>query len=194
MNKSRLIILSVVVFLAAICVGGFVYAQTNQPNQPTGTDPIKPLIMPRNDSSSVGSGVNMPYPIPYYPYPVDGSLSQIITQLLTNTGDGTYTNFSLSTVAGVTTITADEIKVASTYFTAHLVNLKAVIENQPYRSSPAQLTITASLIEYKDSQTSFSGKDVSFSQPLYQYYPYAYGSESSGSGSSGGGLVPPVTK
>lgn len=93
MNKSRLILLSVITVLATLCVGVVI------PQLSNGTNPVvrNLTISPNTTSNDTKPGNQMAIStsLPYilYPYPYFGNnyLVQIITQLLTTAKDGTYT-------------------------------------------------------------------------------------------------------
>jgi hypothetical protein len=99
----------------------------------------------------------MPYPYPYPGY----SIQNIIQELL-DAKDGTYTSLSVNTQNWVTTIKADEITVTSNSLSLHITGLKCVIDK--YANT---ISVTASLIDYKQGITTFYGKDVSFTMPYF---------------------------
>ncbi|MGD0805690.1 MAG: hypothetical protein ABSA11_16635 [Candidatus Bathyarchaeia archaeon] len=175
MKTSNIILLSVVTLLVSICVGGVIAqpppSQTIDSLNPNyvgtgivGNITVSPYIPANDTNSDMGGGTITPRPIIPYPYPYQGNnnLVQFITQLLTTAKDGTYTGLSISTQNGVTTIKADEVTVTSDSFSVHITGFMGVIDN-----NKNMISVTASLIDYKDGTTTFYGKDVSFSSPIY---------------------------
>jgi hypothetical protein len=162
--KTRIILQSVVTLLATLCIG----VALAQPGSftpligPTTNDTI-PLggitIAYPPENSSIVSPIILPYPGPSY------SIQGIIQQLL-DAKDGTYTGLSVNTKNYVTTIKADEITVNSNSLSLHVTNLSCVIDKEANT-----ISVTASLIEYKQGTTTFSGKDVSFTTPYYEVIP-----------------------
>jgi hypothetical protein len=166
--KTRIILLSVVTLLATLCVG----VSLAQPSS------ITPLIGPTTNDTILLGGITIAYPpenssivspiIMPYPYPYPGpsySIQGIIQQLL-DAKDGTYTGLSVNTINYVTTIKADEITVNSNSQSLHVTNLSCVIDKEANT-----ISVTASLIDYKQGTTTFSGKDVSFTTPYYEVIP-----------------------
>lgn len=173
MNTSRIILLSVITILASICVGVVIAQPSSSTNPVVRTLTVSPYLPANGTNPGNQTVISTPLPIPYpYPYPYvgDNYLVQMITQLLTTAKDGTYTGLSVSTQNGVTTIMADEVTATSNSFSLHLVGFKGVID-----SNKNVVSVTASLIDYKDGitisntngTTSFYGKDVSFTSPIY---------------------------
>jgi hypothetical protein len=184
LNTSRLILLSVVTVLASICVGVVIAQPSNglarfNAQALTITTPeskdvmingtVNPIYistpyLPANATTSGSAGGSTIVSPPIYPYPYygDNYLVQMISQLLTTARDGTYTNLSISTQNGVTTIKADEVIASSYSFSLHLTGFKGVIDNNAHTVS-----VSASLIDYKEGATTFYGKDISFSSPYY---------------------------
>jgi len=120
--------------------------------------------------SDVTGTASISYPYYYYYgsfYPVDN-----IMQILSNADDAQYKGLSIGTVNGVTTIKADEITATSSTDSLHAVSLKVVIDKNTGIAS-----LTASSLDFKNSQSSFSGKSVSFT---YQYYYMAVPMKSDG--------------
>jgi hypothetical protein len=66
----------------------------------------------------------------------------------------------LNTQNYVTTIKADEITVIDTQLSIHITGLKCVIDK--YANT---ITVTASLIDYKQGTTTFYATNVSFTTP-----------------------------
>lgn len=162
MNTPRSILISVAILLATLCVGvalaqpgssiPYIKPTTNE------TTPLTIITAARPaDNSTIVSPLIMPYPYSYPGY----SLQSIIQELL-DAKDGTYTGLSLSTQNWVTTIKADEITVASNSLSLHLTGLKCVIDK--YANT---ISVTASLIDYKQGTATFYGKDVSLTMPYY---------------------------
>jgi len=166
MKTPRIILLSVVTLLVMLCVG----VALAQP----GT--ITPLIRPlTNDTTSLG-GITIASPpensslispiIMPYPYPGPNYSIQSIIQQLLDAKDGTYTGLSMNTKNYVTTVKADEIVVNSNSLSLHVTNLSLVIDKEAN-----SISVTASLIDYKQGATTFGGKDVSFTTPYYEVIP-----------------------
>lgn len=188
MNTSRVILLSVITALASLCVG-VVLAQPNSTWTSFNTQSsityvpspsirvttngtyiggpivVSPFI-PANETKpvDVGGTTSVLPSIITYPYPILYSgpdyVVQYIVQLLMNANDGTYTGLTVSTQNGVTTIKANEVTVTSDSTSIHVIDFKCVIDK-----STNTISVTASLIDYKEGATTFYGKDVSFSFP-----------------------------
>ena len=162
MKTSRLIILSVSILLATLCVGVALAQPASMPLMKPTTNETIPLgglisVGPISNSSIISPIAPYPY---YYPTP-NYSLQAIIQQLL-DAKDGTYTNLSVNTHNYVTTIKADEITVTDTQLSIHLTEFKCVIDK--YANT---IAVTASLIDYKQGTTTLYAKNLSFTTPYY---------------------------
>lgn len=164
MNSSKIVVLIIVIAFASY--GLAAVAQT--PNT-TISDPSTMSVDPGyigqisqiRDSGGVTTSPSSIYPyyFPYYGnfYPVDQ-----IMRILLNADNAQYKGLSISTVKGVTTIKADEITATSASESLRAVDFKAVLDK-----NTGKVSLTASTLDFKNDQGSFSGKSVSFT---YQYY------------------------
>jgi hypothetical protein len=163
MKTSNLILLSVSILLVTLCVGvALAQPAPSIPLLKSTTNETIPLgglisVGPNNNSSLISPIAPYPY---YYPTP-NYSVQTIIQQLL-DAKNGIYTNLSVNTQNYVTTIKADEIIVADTQLSINITNLKCIIDK--YANT---ISITATLIDYKQGTTTFYAKDVSFTTPYY---------------------------
>jgi hypothetical protein len=72
----------------------------------------------------------------------------------------------VSTHNYVTTIKADEIIVDSYSLSLHVVDLNCVIDKEANI-----ISVTASILNYKQGTTSFNGKNISFTTTYYEIIP-----------------------
>jgi hypothetical protein len=160
-EKTRLRLLSVSILLATLCVGvALAQPATSMPLLKPTTNETIPLTDLISVGPSSNSSIISPIaPYPYY-YPSPNYSIQAILQQLLDAKDGSYTNLSLNTQNYVTTIKADEITVIDTQLSIHITGLKCVIDK--YANT---ITVTASLIDYKQGTTTFYATNVSFTTP-----------------------------
>jgi len=165
MKTPKIILLTVVTLLATLCIG----VALAQPD--TITLLAKPAAKDTNSlgGTSASPPANSTVISSLYPYTDPGypnySIPGIIPELL-DAKDGTYTGLSMNTHNYITTIKADEITVDSNSLSLHVVNLNCVIDKEANI-----ISVTASLIDYRQGTTSFNGKDVSFTTPYYEIIP-----------------------
>ena len=164
MNSSKIVVLIMVIAFASF--GLAAVAQT--PNTTTTSNPLTLSVDPSligqitqaRDAGGVTTSPSIyPYYFPYYGnfYPVDQ-----IMRILLNADNAQYKGLSIATVKGVTTIKADEITASSASESLRAVDFKAIIDK-----NTGKVSLTASTLDFKNDQGSFSGKSVSFT---YQYY------------------------
>jgi hypothetical protein len=176
MKTTRLILISVVTLLATLCVG-VVLAQPG-PSIPN-IRPTTNVTTPLTSITSVNPSGNSTNLIMPYPYPYPGYSTPNVLQELLDAKNGTYIGLSVNTQNWVTTIKADEITVTSNSLSLHITGLKCVIDK--YANT---ISVTASLIDYKQGTTNFYGKDISFTMPFYSEPIPMLGT----------GIVPPQTQ
>lgn len=164
MNSSKIVVLIMVIAFASF--GLTAVAQTPSTNtiSEASTLSVDPSLIGQITQAGDASGITTspsiyPYYFPYYGnfYPVDQ-----IMRILLNADNAQYNGLSIVTVKGVTTIKADEITATSASESLHAVDFKAITDK-----NTGKVSLTASSLDFKDDQGSFSGKSVSFT---YQYY------------------------
>ncbi len=163
MNSSKIVVLIMVIAFASF--GLAAVAQTPSTTKlDSSTLSVDPSLIGQISQARDAGGVTTspsiyPYYFPYYGnfYPVDQ-----IMRILLSADNAVYKGLSIATVKGVTTIKADEITATSASESLRAVDFKAVIDK-----NTGKVSLTATSLDFKDGQGSFSGKSVSFT---YQYY------------------------
>ena len=167
MDVKNLGVVLVAVSLVSLCLGAAV-AQTAGDLQFLNTWEASSLSTDSSPPSWSYEDETKPsviYPEPnIYPYPYYyGGFLEHFVQIIVNADDAQYEDLTMNTVDGVTTITAQQIDIASNYAEAHATSFKLVIDK-----NVGTLTVTASHLDYEENETSFTGDNVSFT---VSYYP-----------------------
>lgn len=162
MKKIALTVLAVSII--SLCTG-IVIAQPNG-LQNILTPPVDPLIKDTTlGTVIVGEGISPSIIYPdAYPYYYGGFLENFV-QIMVNADEAQYVDLSISTVGGVTTITAAKVDVESSYAEVNATNIKIVIDK-----NVGTATFTAPHLDYRMDETSFSGDNVSFTHTFYAKY------------------------
>ena len=185
MNSSKIVVLIMVIAFASFGLAAVAQTPSTTTKLDASTLSVDPSLIGQITQARDGGGVTTspssiyPYYFPYYGnfYPVDQ-----IMRILLNADNAQYKGLNIATVKGITTIKADEITATSASESLRAIDFKAIIDK-----NTGTVSLSASSLDFKDSQGSFSGKSVSFT---YQYY-YAVPMEAM---SSDGTISPMPTK